>query len=139
MSAIPKAAQGYAEDSREHAFRTSLSLVPEETADGRVVLRCIELPISGSGNTREEALTDLFQQFYLYRISQAYDQPRPSFASGLASLWDFAGFGLRPGPVSPDVDACAAGADWYAVGHDLTTAMQRFDGQMSTHVAEDAS
>ena len=95
MSAIPKAAQGHAEDSREHAFRTSLSLVPEETADGRVVLRCIELPISGSGNTREEALTDLFQQFYLYRMSQAYDQ-RPAHRSrqGSTSLWDFAGFGL---------------------------------------------
>ena len=139
MSAIPKATQGYAEDSREHAFRTSLSLVPEETADGRVVSRCIELPISGSGNTREEALTDLFQQFYLYRISQAYDQPRPSFTSGLASLWDFAGFGLRPGPVSPDVDACAAAADWYAVGYDLTTAMQRFNNQITTRITEDVS
>ena len=139
MSANPKATQGHAEDAREHAFRTSLTLVPGETTDGRVVLRCIELPISGSGNTREEALTDLFQQFYLYRISQAYDQPRSSFTSGLTSLWDFAGFRLRGGPVSPGVDAFAVATDWYAVGRDLSTAMQRFNGQITTRITEDVS
>ena len=128
MSVTPRTTQGYAEDAQERVSRTSFSLVPEETADGRVVLRCVELPISGSGNNRQAALSDLFEQFYLHLASQAYDQRPVSFMSGLASLWDFAGFGLQDKSVGPDLDACAAAADWYTVGRDLATAMQRFDG-----------
>lgn len=139
MSAVPKATQDYAGASREHGFQATLSLIAGETADGGVLLRCVELPISGSGSNRDEALNDLFQQLYLYRTAQAYGQRPASFTSGLASLWDFAGFGLRPDPFSPDVDALAAATDWYAVGSDLASAIQRFDGQMRTRSTEHAS
>ncbi len=139
MSAVPKATQDYAGASREHGFQATLSLIAGETADGGVLLRCVELPISGSGSNRDEALTDLFQQLYLYRTAQAYDQRPASFMSGLASLWDFASFGLRGKSVGPDVDTCAAAADWYTVGRDLATAMQRFDSQIRTGIAEDVS
>ena len=139
MSVTPRATQGYAEGTHERVSRVSLSLIPEETDDGRVVLRCMELPISGSGDNRQEALSDLFEQFYLHLASQAYDQRPVSFMSGLASLWDFAGFGLRGKPVDSDVDACAAAADWYTVGRDLATAMQRFDSQIRARVTEDVS
>ena len=137
MSAVSKAdARSYEDDTQEHVFQMSLRLVPEETADGRVVLRCMDIPVSGAGNSREEALTDLFRQFYLYHASQAYGQRPPTFTSGLASLWDFAGFPQQSEPVDADMDAFATAADWCAVGNDLLTAMNQW---LKTRAAEDVS
>lgn len=63
---------------------------------------------------------------------------RPSFLTGLASLWDFAGALNRPRRSSfdPDADARALASDWRAVGSDLWAAMGQFEEETGMRVAE---
>lgn len=60
---------------------------------------------------------------------------RPSFLTGLASLWDFAG-NLHRYEFGPDADARALALDWQAVGDDLWAAMGQFEEGTGVRVIE---
>lgn len=60
---------------------------------------------------------------------------RPSFLTGLASLWDFAG-NIHRYEFGPDADARALALDWQAVGDDLWAAMGQFEEETGIRVLE---
>ena len=63
---------------------------------------------------------------------------RPSFLTGLASIFDFAGALQRPRRIAsgPDADARAMASDWQAVGGDLWAAMGQFEEETGVRIAE---
>lgn len=62
---------------------------------------------------------------------------RPSFLTGLASIFDFAGNLHRYEYDSgPDADARALAADWQAIGDDLWIAMGQFEEETGVRVLE---
>ncbi len=62
---------------------------------------------------------------------------RPSFLTGIASIFDFAGNLHRYEYESgPDADARALASDWQAIGGDLWIAMGQFEEETGVRVLE---
>ena len=62
---------------------------------------------------------------------------RPSFLTGIASIFDFAGNLHRYEYDSgPDADARALASDWQAIGDDLWIAMGQFEEETGVRVLE---
>ena len=60
---------------------------------------------------------------------------RPSFLTGLASIFDFAGNINRIKiPSGPEADARALALDWQAVGDDMWAAMGQFEEETGIHI-----
>lgn len=72
------------------------------------------------------------------RTSSDFLRWRPSFLTGLASIFDFAGALQRPRriPSGPDADARALASDWQAVGGDLWAAMGQFEEETGVRITE---
>ena len=65
------------------------------------------------------------------RIERASPYARPSFMTGLASIFDWSGalIGLGYGDVSEEIDTEVLQQDWMIVGQDLWDALGRFEAE----------
>lgn len=71
------------------------------------------------------------------KVSSGLLRRRPSFLTGLASIFDFAGNLHRYEYESgPDADARALASDWQAIGDDLWIAMGQFEEETGVRVLE---